>query len=133
MGYNFHALSTARPGYVHWLTQGEPGREISLAIRQLYLDIVVLRREEWIKTRETRAAAMISAFCGPHVKHPGHLGGLFTFSLGRRHQFNLAKGIKSINRGNTDVARSPWARAVLSMKLLNNRNCPTLTNTPFLT
>lgn len=61
---------------------------------------------------------MISVLCGLHVKHTGHPGGLFTFSVGRRHQFNLARGIKSINRGNTDIAKSPWLRAVLGTRVL---------------
>lgn len=39
-------------------------------------------------------------------------------SVGRRHQFNLAKGIKSINRGNTDIAKSPWRSAVLGTRVL---------------
>lgn len=67
---------------------------------------------------------MISVLCGCHVKHSGHPGDLFTFSVGRRHQFNLAKGIKSINGGNTDIAKSPWLRAVLSMRLLKHQKLP---------
>lgn len=61
---------------------------------------------------------MISFLCGLHVKHTGHPGGLFPFPVDRRHQFSLAKDIKSIDRGNTAIAKSPWPRAMLSMRIL---------------
>lgn len=96
----------------------EAGQEIFLTIRQLYLDITVLRRQQWPKRGQTRNAAIISVLCDliKHTGHPGSLYALFFFPVLRRHQVNLAKGNKSINR---DIAKSLWLRATHSVRLLN--------------
>lgn len=102
---------------VRWLTGGGPGKEISQAIRQLCMDIALLKRQKWPKVREIRDAAMTSALWEFHIKHTGHTRDLFTFPVGTRHQFNQAKGTETINGGNTDIAKPPWLRAMLSMRL----------------
>lgn len=55
----------------------ETGQEISLTIRQLYLDIIVLRRQRWPKRRQTRDAAIISVLSDLLIKHTGHPGSLY--------------------------------------------------------
>lgn len=116
-GLHFALIITCISREVPWLTWGEPGKEISQAIRQLYLDIALLKRQKWPEIREIRDAAMISVLWGFHIKHTGHTRGLFTLSVGRRHRFNEAKSTKTINRSNSVIAKSPWLRAVLSMRL----------------
>lgn len=61
----------------------EAGQEIFLTIRQLYLDITVLRRQQWPKRGQTRNAAIISVLCDliKHTGHPGSLYALFFFFL----------------------------------------------------
>lgn len=117
LGLHLALIITCISREVPWLTWGEPGKEISQAIRQLYLDIALLKRQKWPEIRKIRDAAMISVLWGFHIKHTGHTRGLFALSVGRRHQFNEAKGTKTINRGNSVIAKSPWLRAVLSMRL----------------
>lgn len=102
---------------VRRLTGRGPGKEISQAIRQLCMDIALLKRQKWPKVREVRDAAMTSALWEFHIKHTGHTRDLFTFPVGTRHQFNQAKGTKTINRDNTDIAKPPWLRATLSTRL----------------
>lgn len=50
---------------------------VSLPIRQLYLDIIVLRRQRWPKRRQTRDAAIISVLSDLLIKHTGHPGSLY--------------------------------------------------------
>lgn len=115
-GHTLHSLPAAPPGKCSE-TQGEPGEEISQAIRQIYLDIALLKRQKWPEMREIRDAAIISILWEFHINHTQHTRGLLTFSVGRRHQFNQAKGTNTINRGNSVMAKSPWLRAMLSTRL----------------
>lgn len=106
LGLHLALIITCTSREVPWLTWGEPGKEISQAIRQLYLDIALLKTQKWLEIREIRDAATISVLWECHIKHTGHTRGLFTFSVGRRHQFNEAKGTKTVNGGNSVIQQN---------------------------
>lgn len=79
LGLHLAPIITCSSREVDWLTWGEPGREISPSIRQLYLGIALLKREKWPEIREIRDAATISVLREFHIKHAGRTRGLFTF------------------------------------------------------